>query len=159
MNQSLAFFSTVLLASFLAACTGYSNGPAISLRSAETKIANTWIVDEALLNGADATADYTDEFFRFNGNGTFERLENTYQTNIPPVGPTVSKEVGQGDWFFRNGESQVELLYQFETTDPLNPSVDYVRTVNQLWTISRLTQEELWLEDDSTSLKLTLRNP
>ncbi len=55
-------FLPLLLLSVLAitepGCNKYPEGPAITLRSKEERLANTWGIDKYLLNGEDKTSDY-----------------------------------------------------------------------------------------------------
>lgn len=152
LNLSVA--SLVLLT--LISCTGYPDGPAISFRSAEVKLVNTWSISEATRNGVDISTDFAEEYYRFREDGNFERLESSFSIEIPPNPAQTSSELASGEWYFRNDQSQLEVLYQFRFRDPINSSVEYVKTVNELWDIARLTQEELWLTDDSTILKMVL---
>jgi len=155
MKQILAYLTAMVLLLGVAGCTGYPDGPSVSLTSAVSKLSTTWRIKQAIQNGTDITSEYDNEFFEFEEEGDFELLESTYDVSIPPFTmDTVLTVAGQGSWQFRNQQSQIELLYQVRVKDPFNSSVSYTRTFNELWTIDRLTKEEFWLSDDSTSLKL-----
>lgn len=159
MKQNLTTYFLGAILMYMVGCTGYNDGPAISFAAAENKLVNTWGIDEATRNGSDISAEYAEELFRFQENGDFERLERTLIIDIPPAGRSVESDLGEGSWFFRNNKSQVEVIYTYTFSDPINAAVQYQRTQNELWTIDRLTPEELWLSDDSTSLKMSLYTP
>lgn len=159
MNQILATVFIIISLALLAGCTGYPDGPALSIKPTEDLLVNAWKIDEAVRNGVDVSAEYADENYTFEANGDLERLERSFMTDIPPTGVSSSSELGKGNWFLRNAKSQIEMVYTYSFGDPLNAAVAYQRTVNELWTIDRLTAEALWLSDDSTSLKMSLLNP
>ncbi|MDP5171440.1 MAG: hypothetical protein NWR72_14440 [Bacteroidia bacterium] len=139
----------------LAACTGFPDGPAISFRSLDELIATTWSVKDAVRANTDISAQYADDYQTFRDGGDYRYFDAERTISLPPFtqDTTIAIE-GVGEWRFVNGKSQVELLYSFEYEDPYNPDVTYREEVNQLWTVARLTTGELWLEDDSTVLKL-----
>jgi hypothetical protein len=157
MNRliAVAIWSVGLLS--LMGCTGYPDGPAVSLSAAEEKLLNTWVIEEAERNGMDVTDAYREDFFRFEAEGAFARQEGRFVVDVPPGASQVGEKLGRGEWVFRNEGTQVELLYQFRFDDPSNPSVEYLRNINELWDIRRLSRQELWLADDSTTLKMVLR--
>ncbi|MEM7372012.1 MAG: hypothetical protein AAF587_25575 [Bacteroidota bacterium] len=150
----LGVFSLVILG-LMGSCTGYSEGPKVSFTAALTKISTTWRIKSATENGADITDRYEEEFFRFKENGVFETLESTYVIAVPPftLNDTTALQ-GIGEWKFVNDESGVEMLYSFSYTDPYNSDVTYREEVNQQYDILRLSQEELWLRNDSIFLKM-----
>lgn len=137
------------------ACTPYPEGPRISFQSALNKISSSWQVREASLNGVDITAEYDGEFYSFDEDGDFQRLEKTFQITIPPFSQdTILPIVGQGEWAFVNNNEEVEWLYDFTYRDPYNSDVRYTEQFNERWRIDRLADGELWLRNDSMTLRM-----
>lgn len=135
-------------------CTGFAEGPAVSLRSTLSKISTTWEVKEAALNGDDITAQYKDDFFEFKEDGDYKTLDAARLVSLPPY--TDDEEVamiGEGEWNLLD-RNLLELLYTYEYTDPYNNTVRYSEPVYERWEIARLTEDRLWLRNDSMLLKL-----
>lgn len=156
-KSQISFFTGLaLLGSFLiAGCTGYADGPAINLKSAKTKIANTWRVDDASLNGVETTSSYTDDFLKFEESGDFTYFDALRLISIPPfTQDTLMPMEGFGDWQFLDGGKQLEVFYTFQFKDPYNPDITYSEDINERWEVTRLAEGELWLRNDSTILKL-----
>lgn len=148
----LAILATLLLS---VACSPYPEGPGISFQSALSRISSTWQVREASLNGVDITAEYEGEFFAFDEDGDFQRLEKTFQISIPPFSQdTILPVVGEGDWEFLNKNEEVEWLFTYTFRDPYNSDIRYTEQVNERWSIDRLADGELWLRNDSMTLRM-----
>jgi hypothetical protein len=155
--QSYLLGVSFLLAALLAgSCTGYPDGPSVSFTSALTKISTTWRVKQATLNQTtDVTGEYENEYFRFNEDGEFETLEARFSISLPPFSQdTVIAAIGSGSWRFLEKETKVEMLYAYRFRDPYNSDIFYREEKNERYDISRLSQDELWLENDSLLLKL-----
>ena len=152
------FFRLVLLLGFVAlltACTGYDEGPAINFTSAEKKLADTWRIAEATQNGQDVTARYAEDYMEFSEEGDFLYFESQYAISLPPfTQDTVVGLVGQGTWQFVEQKQALELLYSFRYPDFYNLNYSYDVTRNEYWEILRLFEDELWLKNDSVTLKL-----
>lgn len=158
MKKTLIFFyiATFLTGSLLlAGCTGYSDGPTLSLKSAKSKISTTWRVQDASLFGAEVTQNYAQDFFKFEEDGDFSYFDANRLIAVPPfTQDTIMPLEGIGEWQFLDGSKQLEVLYTFTFKDPYNPDITYSEDVNQRWEVTRLADGELWLRDDSTILKL-----
>lgn len=155
MNRTLALSVAFILVVTLIGCTGYPEGPSVSFRNPTELISTTWRVQQAVQNGVDITSEYEGEFFTFEEDGGFRKLEVGYEISLPPfTQDTIFNALGTGDWQFRNDRSQVELLYQIFPFDPYVSGTFYEVTFNELWTIARLAEGELWLRDDSTELRM-----
>ncbi len=139
----------------LVGCTGYPDGPAISFQSADELIATTWQVKDAISNNQDISAKYAGDYQTFRDGGEYRYFDELRKVSLPPFTQDTSIAMeGVGEWRFVNKKSQVELFYTFEFEDPYNPDVIYREEFNELWTVARLKEGELWLEDDSVLLKL-----
>ncbi len=157
MNRTLALLAALLvIAISLTGCTGYPEGPQVSFQNQTDLLATTWRVRQALRNGdTDITEQYEGEFFQFEDDGAFRKLENGYRVSLPPyTQDTTFNAIATGDWLFRSDGRQIELLYLITVQDPYNPSVRYNEVFNELWTIDRLAEGELKLSDDSTVLRM-----
>jgi hypothetical protein len=149
----LAF--ALLTTLILAACTGYSDGPALNFISAENKLSTSWEVTAAEMRGVDVTADFSQDFFTFEDNGDYQTLDAAQLVSLPPfTRDTLLPVLGTGTWAFRNGSRNLELYYTYRLVDPYNLSTNYEESISEFWEIARLTQEELWLRNDSMLLKM-----
>lgn len=161
MNRTLALLAALLLAVGFVGCTGYPDGPAVSFKNQTELLSTTWRVRQAIRNGdTDITDQYEGEFFEFGEDGSFRTIKVGYTRSIPPfTRDTTFNPIAAGEWQYRNDVTQVELLYRIQFADPYDPSILYVETFNELWTIARLAEGELWLRDDSTELKMEFFTP
>lgn len=157
LQTYLLAIAFVIMSMLGQSCTGYEDGPSVNFTSAEKKISSTWRVKEASLNEIDITGQFSDDFFAFEEDRTYKYFDAFRLVSEPPfTQDTLMPLNGLGEWQFVDGTKQVELLYTFSFKDPYNPDIRYNENVNELWTIQRLTSEELWLKNDSVFMKLTL---
>ncbi|MDX2285961.1 MAG: hypothetical protein NW241_17465 [Bacteroidia bacterium] len=159
LSISALLAAAVLLAA-TSGCTPYPEGPAISFRAALKQISTTWRIKEAIRGGNEVTAEFTDEYLKFEEDGDFSRLEKQFQIVIPPFtqNQTVSA-VGSGEWDFVDGGAQLEVLYTFEFQDPYNSAVRYSEQYNERWEILRLAEGQLWIRNGDLTLKCEFFNP
>lgn len=76
-------------------CKKYEDGPLISLRSREARVANTWKIDNYKVNGTDYTSlmgGYSETFTKSGG--------YSYESSILN---------GSGTWKFRNHDEEIAL--------------------------------------------------
>ena len=147
MKHSLLYLAlpAVLFLALSTGCSKYPDGQA-SLRSATSRIATTWDIKSASLDGTDITDEFEGEFFEFEEDGSFRRLETDFLISVPPFSQdTIVNVVGTGEWTFIEDETQVELFYTYTFRDPYNSSILYNQEVNERWEIRRLAADELWL--------------
>ncbi|WNJ16502.1 hypothetical protein [Pontibacter sp. G13] len=145
----------MLLAFIVSGCTGYPDGPAISFQSATSKISTTWRIDEASVNGEEITDQFEGDFLKFEEDGDFQVFDNHFMVSLPPFSQdSAVSMLGFGNWEFLDGSKYVELLYDFRVQDPYNQTVIYEQNINQVWQVTRLSDDQLWLSNDSTLLKL-----
>ncbi|GAB4423623.1 MAG: hypothetical protein OHK0039_40330 [Bacteroidia bacterium] len=155
----LLFVAALGLSIVLPGCNKYPDGPGLSFRSAQSRIATTWRVKQALRDGTDITAEFDTEFFEFGDNGEFRRLETDFVVSIPPFSQdTVITVIGSGTWEFLEENTQIELFYTYTFYDPYNSSVLYRRENNERWDIDRLAEGELWLSNETTRLRFEFFN-
>jgi hypothetical protein len=120
MSRQLHFLKILLATVLLFSCKKkYPDGPPISIRSPESRVANTWQTEKVLKNGSDVTADYTNigytEVYEKNGN-------YSYSSN------TLS---GSGKWMLENRNKEIK-----RNGVSGQPSV--------LMTILRLKEKSFW---------------
>ena len=148
-------FLALSLAAILVGCTRYEEGPSFSLRSATKKIANTWRVKEAVKNNIEITSLYAGGYLSFTQEGRFTELDTRRVIHLPPfTHDTIIPVAADGRWTFLSDPTELELLFTFRFTDPYNINVVYNKEVNEQWKITRLTPEDLWMRNDSMSMKL-----
>ena len=92
-NLLLCFF--VILSS-LASCKKYSEGPSLSLRSRAERVANTWKMEQVIINGSDVTTTYTG----MNYTETYDK-GGAYSYNSSLGG-------GSGKWAFQENDTQIK---------------------------------------------------
>ena len=139
----------------ISGCTGYPDGPGVSLTSAESKITTTWRIQDASLNGTEITDQFTEDFFKFDNDGEFQYFDANRLISIPPfTQDTLMPLEGVGTWEFVDGKKQVELLYNFQFKDPYNSEILYSEDINERWEITRLAEGELWMRNGDMFLKL-----
>ena len=145
---------TLIFAWGLQGCTGYDDGPLISFRSEEAKIANAWRIQGASLRGVEVTVDYNGDFYRFQEGGTFQRLDAAKFVSYPPFTQDATITANAtGTWKFLK-DNKIEIFYAFIIPDPYDSDVSYREEHYEVWQIDRLTPEELWLRNDSLTFKM-----
>jgi len=80
---------------FIQGCKKYPEGPGMSLRSREERVANTWKVDNYKVNGTDYTSlttDYTETYSK----------EGSYSFSWGSLN-------GTGTWAFQNSDEQIRI--------------------------------------------------
>lgn len=98
-------------------CKKYEDGPLISLRSREARVANTWKIDNYKVNGTDYTSlmgGYSETFTKSGG--------YSYESSILN---------GSGTWKFRNHDEEIAL------TGTVNQD-------NYTLVILKLEEKEFW---------------
>lgn len=121
-KRTLFLAATVVTILNFQSCGKYEDGPAFSLRSKTSRITGEW---EVVQIGADAYPQngYSIEFeFEKNGDFTFTYSYGTYSYSY------------LGDWEFSSNKEELDIIVD-----------GYVET----YEIKRLTNKELWLEDNT----------
>lgn len=133
-------FILSLLAGMLLVLSGcrYPQGPILSLQSPEARIANTWKVVAATdANGEDDTSSFDNWTYAFEEDGT---ATLTYTLNVLGSPQNVNLN---GTWNLLDDETNLQLLMQ---------DITGLITFNEEFVITRLTQDELWLQDQTDEL-------
>lgn len=161
MNQSSNLFIRLiglgLIIVLLASCIRYPEDPEVIREDPATLITKRWRVDKVLKNNVeDITDSYRFPFFNFLINNKFESEIEMYQISVPPFGrDTVVSVPIAGDWEFLNEQSELDIIYDIEFTDPYNDTVVYGESGGLSFAIQRMTESELWLSNDSLRLELS----
>ena len=108
----------------------YKNGPVISLRLKSERLANTWKYDNYVINNLNVTEYFDSNTIQFTKDGYI------YKTNI--LKDSITTTIGK--WEFDENTSQVLKMYLIDST---------FSTWAESWTILRLLEEEVWLENRS----------
>ncbi|MFK7920907.1 MAG: hypothetical protein AB8H47_03075 [Bacteroidia bacterium] len=144
----------VLLAMAATACTGFADGPNISFQSTTTKLATTWEVKEAARDGVDVTSEFQGDNFEFKTNGVYQTLDAAKMISSPPfTRDTIIPLQGIGEWNLLS-KNELELLYSFQFRDIYNNDVIYKEEFYERWEIARLSEEQLWLRNENTLIKM-----
>lgn len=129
----IALALTVLVsATTFTSCNKYEDGPGISLRSAESRVANTWEVEKYIdSDGTETAGDSNDPVYTMTKDGEITITDGSFTLD--------------GEWSLREDDTVLRNEFVFFGSASV---VDY--------TILRLANNELWLEDadgDKTYLK------
>lgn len=122
------------IATLLTHCKKYEEGPALSFRSKEARLANNWDVKVALEDGVDKTYWFRNWTIDITEDGRFAT------TDLDDRDSTVS---ASGFWWLTNEKEDLLLVYN-------DPPVDPDRFTYQ---IRNLRDDELWIQmkgDSST---------
>ena len=110
----------------LQSCTKFDDGPLISLRTKEQRLANDWKIEYSinLKTGVKHSADYESWILSFDKGGSY--------TNTIYYGSVES--TSNGSWEINGSQLKIKKSNNSETA-------------NEFYTITRLTKKELWLKD------------
>ncbi len=96
MKTKNILFGIIVIASSLTSCKKYPDGPSISFRSRIERVANTWKMEQVMLNGSDVTSNFTNN----NYTETYDKSENySYRSTVGS---------GSGKWSFENNDMQIK---------------------------------------------------
>lgn len=147
-------FALIFFAMASTACTSFADGPTVSFKSTTTKLATTWEVKEAAQDGVDITSQFLGDNFEFKTNGVYQTLDAAKMISLPPfTRDTIIPLQGIGEWNLLS-KNELELLYSFQFRDIYNNDVIYKEELYERWEITRLTEEQLWLRNETTLIKM-----
>lgn len=133
---SASFLSATLLVG-ASSCSKYEEGPAFSLRSKKSRVANTWEVKKAMEDGKDVTNDYEQYQLRLLQDGD-ARLTAIYTS-----GNFTWEYETDGTWEFSNDKEDLQL-------DMENDDADFT------YQILKLKEKEMWLREKGGDTELHL---
>jgi len=121
------------------ACTNYEHGPAISFKSANTRISGDWVLTDVIIN------DKTDEILLETESNIKYTIseEGTIIANF--VDHTRSTSACTGTWQFNEEKSEILINFNSESNPLLLNCNNYK--------ILRLTNEDLWISDEVSEIK------
>ncbi len=96
MKTKNILFGILVIASSLTSCKKYPDGPSISFRSRIERVANTWKMEQVMLNSSDVTSTFTN----INYTETYDKSGNYSYSSA--VGS------GSGKWSFENKDTQIK---------------------------------------------------
>lgn len=137
MNIKVFALFFIGMTSVLSSCKKYEDGPGISLRSKEERIANTWKVDKAYENGNDITNQYDQYELQMlrNGQATLVAIYSTGNFNF--------EFETNGTWDLVNDNDDLRLDFEDDDAD-------------RTYQILRLKEKELWLREKGGDVELHL---
>ncbi|MEM6270938.1 MAG: hypothetical protein AAF998_15970 [Bacteroidota bacterium] len=126
--KSIKFSALFLLLVLGLSSCKYEEGPLISFTPREERVANTWIVSRAVVNGevSSSLSDFTSITFTKGGNDV------NFQRTWIGIPYTLV-----GDWSFNDDNTIIRMNLVDEGTGLL--SFDFE------WTIRKLKEDELWV--------------
>jgi hypothetical protein len=141
MKKLSIILTAIFFILFLTACR-YDEGPMISFRSVEKRVAQSFLLVEFTKNGVDMTQELTDScgnYWRFSGSkDPYQPLTFVVEGSIHITNNYVPMG---GDWKLSNNKKQIELntTHNFEGLGP------FQNNIITTWKIERLTKDEMWL--------------
>lgn len=158
MRQPALVFGLILVAALFSACFSYEDGPNFTLKKPVPRLigVNSWLVKEVVKNGTtDITASYTDDYIDLEAEGKLRTQDANRSLTQPPfTKDTVVALYGSGSWrLLPDPKNTLEFVYAYEYADLYNPSVVYREEHYEQWEILRLTETELWVQNDSIRIK------
>lgn len=118
-------------------CRKYEEGPLLSFRSKEERVANDWRVTKAM----DGSRDVTGDFEKYEISLTRSGL-TTLSAKYRFLGATYEYTT-QGTWAFVSNKEKITLNYEDDSADGT-------------YLILLLREEELWVREEGTNLELHL---
>jgi hypothetical protein len=98
MKKTLFALMAIITLVFADSCKKYEEGPSLSLRSRKARVANSWKVEQYLLNGSDQTSSINvllpnyREVYDKEGNYSF----------------SYDNQSGSGKWSFQNDDMEIK---------------------------------------------------
>ncbi len=128
-----------LLALFLLASCSYEEGPWISFKSKEERIANQWFVPLAIdASEEEITSNFKRQFFLFTKDGKVKIYFNEKREEPDSI---------SGTWFFSDKKSTFNWVLDADAQrlEELN----FYYPAEQAFEILRLYEDECWLKDEA----------
>jgi hypothetical protein len=77
MKRILAVVVLLAIGLGMNSCKKYDEGPMISLRSKNARMANEWVIDKVMTNGVDVSSNFSDDFlWNIKDDGTYILTSN-----------------------------------------------------------------------------------
>ncbi len=130
-NRTLVVATLLIFVAGLSSCSMYPENPIIALGSKEARLANIWeVVYASDEDGKTVTSDYEESRYTFSEDGSAELKSEQAGTAF----------VATGTWTLKDEDAtlSVDLTYTIF-------GIDF--NIEQNYTILKLTQKELWLQD------------
>lgn len=109
-NLKIALIA-LLSATFLIACNKYEEGPIISLRKKEARVANLWEVKSAMSDGEDITDSFEKYELQLSEDG-----DATVDASYDFFGETF-KSSSEGKWYFTDDEENITFNFDDDSFD------------------------------------------
>lgn len=158
MRQPTLVIGLLLVAALVSACFSYEDGPNFTLKKPTPLLigASTWQIKEVVKNDQiEITDSFTNDYIDFEEEGVLRTYDaNRYLTQPPFTKDTVLNLSGRGTWkFIPDQKNILEFVYSYEYADLYNSAIVYSDERYEQWEIIRLTETELWLQNDSIRIK------
>lgn len=124
----------------LIGCKKFEEGPRLSLKSREARVANEWQVESYLDKGTNKTATFSSTTFEFTKG-------ETVTASTPNGTYTGTWEFDEEDDDDDKDDDDIELEIKFSSKDAIAAELEGD------WTIIRLKDNEMWLRDDDDNEK------
>jgi hypothetical protein len=121
-------------------CKKYPDGPLISLRTKEHRIAGTWDVEYFSINGFDSTSYLKSQPFY---GMYFFGIKNGNYIVAPALYGHEYPYLASGSWTLKNHKKDIEITFGID--DLYSGQIGPYRSKFAIWEIRRLTETEMWL--------------
>lgn len=128
----------ILITLAITACR-YDEGPMLSFRSVEKRVAQHFILIEFTEEDSDMTQlllDSCGQYWNFHDD-TYTLLSYSL---VLGYDPTIGMAHGVAEWSLQNKNKEIQIIYNDELG--IKPFENYSTTI---WKIERLTKQEMWL--------------
>ena len=134
-------FILLLIVVTLAACNKYDEGPMISLRKVETRVAQDFELVEFTKNGVDMTQELTDSLGSL---WTFLDLR-IYGTENNLKIYHINTNTYAGSYDVSKNKKDISIVIDGGASIPYNGMIPFEKHTTYIWEIERLTKGEMWL--------------
>jgi hypothetical protein len=141
MKKLFALICIITSALLLTECKKYPEGPSISLRSKNERIANTWKLSKYYENSVDLTSNFNTTFTKFAFNTT-KGGDYTITRELYSIANTTES----GTWTLSSNKKTFNL-------SPTSITIGAVPNASS-WQILKLYENEMWLRNIDSNGKI-----
>ncbi|MCI5056978.1 MAG: hypothetical protein MRY83_12760 [Flavobacteriales bacterium] len=134
-RNALLISTAILVGLTIPSCSKYEDGPEISLRSKEARLANTWEMEHVFMDGEVVTDNY--EQFQL------QLLEGGYAkwVSTATFNDRTQDYESEGTWTFVHDKESVTFNFDEEALD-------------QTFKILKLEEDALWMINETTNMEV-----
>lgn len=139
MKKNHIILTCIFILAVMTQSCKYEEGPALSLRSKNSRAVNAWVIDQVFENGNDKTEEYKNTFVNYKAE---LKDDDTYIIQYRPF--NISDYTEKGTWQFSDDKLKIEFTPENQKEG--NP-----------WKILRLKEHEAWIVQQINGKEVELR--